>query len=44
MTAEEMYALYVEFHASRNCCVDTWEELDDRERGAWEFIAERVNA
>lgn len=43
-TGKELYARYVAFYAANNRSVDTWEELDERDRGAWEFIAERINA
>lgn len=43
MTGEQLYALY--HHGEKelnNCNVDTWEELDDRSKAVWNYMAEVI--
>lgn len=39
MTGEQLYALYAEGHARRDCSVDLWEELPEDEREVWRWMA-----
>lgn len=39
MTGEDLYNLYVQEFASRNCAVDSWEEMAEIDRSVWNALA-----
>lgn len=42
MSGEQLYQRYSEAYAQQLCIVDTWEELSDLDRRAWELMASNL--
>lgn len=42
MTAEKLYALYVKAMANQGCEVDTWDELGELDRAAWQCVVDAL--